>query len=114
MTGIRILEQFEFHHVLEETPGVSLVMFAGPACGSCRRFKQVLTDYLARHDDLTVFEVDAERDLALTHEFEVFHLPGLFLFVDGRFHGELQSDAHPERLRAAIAARLAQPAEEAP
>lgn len=114
MASIRILEQFEFHHVLEETPGLSLVILTTPACGSCRRFKEVLSDYLERYGDLNVFEVDAERDLAITREFEVFHLPALFLFVNGQYHGTVQCEAHPERLRAAIQALLAAPAEEAP
>lgn len=114
MAAIRTLEQFEFHHVLEQTPGLSLVMFTAAACGSCRRFKAVLSEYLERYGDLHVFEVDAERDMAITREFDVFHLPALFLFVDGRYHGAVQSEAHPERLRDALQARLAAPAEEAP
>lgn len=114
MAAIRTLEQFEFHHVLEQTPGLSLVMFTAPGCGSCRRFREALVEYHERYGGLHLFEVDAGRDLALTREFDVFHLPALFLFVDGRYHGAVQSEAHPERLRDALQARLAAPAEEAP
>lgn len=104
----------DFHHRLAATPGVSLVLFTAPACGACKRLKQVVRE---RHDlfaDVHLFEVDAERDMALTREFGVFHLPAMFLFRDGEYHCVLHSEAQAERLRAAIDAALAGPAEEAP
>ena len=64
--------------------------------------------------DLQVFEVDAGEDLALTREFEVFHLPAMFLFRDGEYHCELHSEAQPQRLRAEIDEALAGSAQEAP
>ncbi|WP_127475963.1 thioredoxin family protein [Sulfurivermis fontis] len=104
----------DFHHRLAETPGVSLVLFTGPACGACKRLKQVLREQRALFADVHLFEVDAGRDMALTREFGVFHLPALFLFRDGEYHCALHSEAQPEHLRAAIDAALARPAEEAP
>jgi thioredoxin-like negative regulator of GroEL len=104
----------DFHHRLAATPGISLVLFTGPACGACKRLKQVL---LERHDmfaDIHLFEVDAGCDMALTREFGVFHLPAMFLFRNGDYHCELHSEANAGRLRAVIDAALARPAEEAP
>ena len=104
----------DLHHRLAATQGISLVLFTGPACGACKRLKQVLHE---RHDmftDVNLFEVDAERDMALTREFGVFHLPAMFLFRDGDYHCELHSEAAAERLRVAIDAALVRPAEEAP
>lgn len=109
---IRRLDQFEFHHVLEATPGTSLVLFTAPACGACRRLKQILGD--GALPEVTLFEVDAERDLALMREFDVFHLPALFLYRDGEFHCELKSEAHPRHIAEAIDAALAAPPQEAP
>ncbi len=108
------LEQFEFHHVLGAAPGNSLVIFTGPACGACTRLKAVLTAERQLFADLHLFEVDAQRDMALTREFGVFHLPAMFLYRDGEFHCELHSEAVAGRLRAAIDAALAAPAQEAP
>lgn len=104
----------DFHHRLAVTPGVSLVLFTGPACGACKRLKQVLAEQRELFADVHLFEVDAERDMALTREFGVFHLPAMFLFRDGDYHCELHSEAQAGRLRAAIDAALAGPAEEAP
>ena len=109
-----VLDQFRFHHVLAETPGVALVIFTSTGCASCRYWKQMLSAYREQHPELTLFEVDAGRDLALTREFHVFHLPALFLFRNGQFHAPLQCEAQPERLRTAILDALAQPAQEAP
>jgi thiol-disulfide isomerase/thioredoxin len=107
------LDQFRYHHALEETPGRSLVFFTGPHCGACKVLRRVLAG-LAADMDLSVFEVDAERDLALAREFAVFHLPSMFLYVDGEYHCELQAEARGPAIAAAIEAAMARPAEEAP
>jgi len=111
--GIVRLDQFRFHHVLEETPGLALVFFTGPYCGACKVLRRVLADYLTTRP-VAVYEVDAERDLALAREFGVFHLPSMFLYQDGLFHCELHSEPRAPALDAAIAAARARPAEEAP
>ena len=108
------LSQFSFHPTLADTHGIVLVIFTGPACGACRRLKAVLEGSGELFADMQLFEVDAGDDLALTREFDVFHLPAMFLFRDGTYHCELHGEAQPERLRAAIDAALAAPAEEAP
>jgi len=111
---IRSLSQFDFHHVLAEIPGVSLVMFGSADCGSCRHLKAVFDRLAAQSQEVKLFEVDAQRDTALVREFEVFHLPALFLFRDGHYHCQLHSPADPAALRRHIATALAAPAEEAP
>lgn len=108
------LDQFEFHHRLAESTGTSLVIFTGPHCGACKRLKSVLQEAGNLFADVQLFEVDAQRDMALTREFGVFHLPAMFLFRDGEFHCELHSEALAPQLRAAIDQALALPAEEAP
>lgn len=108
------LDQFTFHHTLAATPGRALVIFTGPACGACRRLKTLLGSHAAEFADLQLFEVDAGEDLALTREFDIFHLPAMFLYRDGHFHCELQSEAQPQRLRRAIDNALAAPPQEQP
>lgn len=107
------LDQFSFHLRLAETAGAALVFFSAPGCASCRHWKTLLEDFAVR-DAVPVFEVDAGLDQALTREFEVFHLPALFLYVDGEYHRQVQAEASLPRLRAAIDEALALPAEEAP
>lgn len=108
------LNQFDFHHTLAETPGVSLVMFGSPDCGGCRHLKQVFETLALQDPNLHLYSVDAQCDTALVREFEVFHLPSMFLFRDGRYHCPLHSPAQVDALRRHIALALAEPAQEAP
>ena len=114
MTQIQCLDQFNFHHVLEETRGLALVFFTGPYCGACHALRRGLAAYLEASEDVQVFEVDAECDPGLAREFEVFHLPSLFLYVEGRYHCELRSEPRVTEIGQAVAAALQQPAREAP
>jgi len=108
------LDEFGFHHALAGTRGIALVIFTSTGCSSCRAWKRLLTAYCTQDPALALFEVDAGHAQALAREFNVFHLPALFLYRDGHFHTTLHSEAHPEKLRAAIEAALAMPAQEAP
>ncbi len=112
--SLATLDQFDFHQRLSELAGTALVMFSSPDCGGCRHLRQVLSEVRRRQPGWRVFEVDAQRDLALTHEFEVFHLPTVFLFSDGQFHCELQAEARPARIVEATWRALDAPAQEAP
>lgn len=114
MNRLHSLDQFQFHHRLAELPGASLVVFTGPACGACRQLKRVLEGEPQLFADLHLFEVDAQREMALTREFGVFHLPAMFLYRDGEFHCELHSEAAAPKLRRAIDAALAAAPQEAP
>jgi thioredoxin 1 len=108
------LDEFGFHHTLAGTRGLALVMFTGAGCNSCRAWKRLLAAYRTQHPGFALFEVDAGHAQALAREFNVFHLPALFLYRDGHFHCALQAEAHPDKLRAAIEAALVAPTQEAP
>lgn len=108
------LDQFTFHHTLAEAPGTSLVFFTRAGCGSCKRWRQVIAAYLPSDPALRVFEVDAEREAALTREFDLFHLPALFLYRNGHFHAPIECEASVARLTAAISAALAAAPRESP
>jgi len=111
---MRRLDQFGFHATLAEISGPALVFFSAASCASCRHWKQLLKTYSAEPGASPVFEVDAGEDQALAREFELFHLPALFLFVDGEYHRPIDCAASLPVLRAAIAEALALPAMEAP
>lgn len=111
---ITVLDQFNFHHLLAETSGLAIVIFSGPACGSCRAWKQLLTEYQRQHPALLLFEVDVERDHGLAAEFSVFHLPALFLYRDGQYHAELRCEATISALSETLEAQLRQPPHELP
>jgi len=107
------LDEFDFHPRLAASPGVAVILFSGPHCGACKRLEKHLPTWLgsrAAH----LYKIDAQRSAALARAYEVFHLPSLFVFVDGRYHAPLQAEAAPGPMRAALENLLAQPAHEEP
>ncbi len=114
MPNFEQLNAHDFHHVLEEQRGVSLVFFTHALCASCRAWKKLLQTYIQERPDIRVFEVNAETEMALTNEFEVFHLPSLFVYSDGSYHAPLQCQASIEALDNAIASLLHNPATDMP
>lgn len=113
MSALTPLTEFDYHQRLAEVPGVALVLFSSPECGSCRAVERRLPE--AAGDRVTaLFKVDVREATALARAFDVFHLPTLFLYRDGRFHAVLQSEVTAQALQRAIAAALAAPAQEEP
>ncbi|NNG12187.1 MAG: thioredoxin family protein [Halobacteria archaeon] len=114
MAEMTSLDQFDFHDRLEETRGPVVVLFTAPGCSSCRHWKRFLLDYAHKHTGLTLYQVNVQQDMALAHEFGVFHLPAVYLYLDGRFHCELQSEARRERFDMTLNQALLAPPQEAP
>ena len=114
MPALSSLNQFDFHHTLEERKGQSIVFFSSSSCASCSFWKQLLGNYKVRRPDIEVYEVDAKQDQALAEEFSLFHLPALFLYADGAFRSELQCEANLDKLDAAVALALQNPPQELP
>lgn len=108
------LNQFDLHHRLATTSGIAVVMFTSADCGNCRYFYSILQQLADIRPDWHLFTVDAQADMALTREFEIFHLPALFLYHAGHYHCALQAAASTTSILAAVDAALAAPAEEAP
>ena len=114
MKNITYLTDLNFHHVLAETSDAVLVFFTAPNCGACRNLKLALSRYLHEYPALPVFEVDAVHNGGLVNALDVFHLPAMFLYVDGHYHCELHCEPLPARIHAALQTALAQPAEDEP
>ncbi|WP_137936371.1 thioredoxin family protein [Chitinivorax sp. B] len=102
-----------FHQTLHQLTGIALVLFGQPGCGTCRHVEQqlpVVADKLVQH----LLKVDVQRDPAIGREFNLFHLPALFIYRDGHFHAELQCEMTRSALAHTLMARLTEPAQEAP
>jgi len=108
------MSQFDLHHRISEAPAPTLVFFTSPACGACHHLKQVLREVQTRHPDWRIYEIDAVQEGGLVREFEVFHLPALFLFSDGNYHCTLDCEARTDAIERAVEAALRLPPEEAP
>lgn len=113
MPTIASLDDFNFYPVLAETRGAALVFFTAPQCGACRSLRQAL-DELLETCTLPVFEVDAVHNGGLVNALAVFHLPTLFVYLNGHFHRELQCEPLPARIHRALEQALQLPAQEEP
>lgn len=111
--GFLELTEFDFHPRLAASAGVAVVMFSGPDCGACKRLEKLLPNWLGGKAD-HLYKVDAQRSTALARSYEVFHLPSLFVFVNGHYHAPLQAEAAPTPMNAALEKVLAEPAHEEP
>lgn len=114
MTHARLLplDEASYHPRLAATPGVALVLFTSPTCGTCRVVERRLPE--AAPARAALFKVDVQRATALARAFEVFHLPGLFLYRDGHFHARLDCEVSAPALAAALDRALASPPQEEP
>lgn len=109
---LQALDEFDYHRRLNAVDGLALVLFSSAGCATCRQVERLLPD--AAPAGVRLFKVDAQKSLALTRAFDLFHLPGLFLYRHGRYHARLDCQVTPATLRAAMRAALAAPAEEEP
>jgi hypothetical protein len=109
-----VLDQFDYHHKLEASDGLAITLFTKPSCASCQAWRRLLMQYKTFHPAVKIYQVDAEQDAALAQELEIFHLPALYLYINGKFHCQLQSEARISRFEAAMQDAILQPAQEAP
>lgn len=107
------LGEGDFHARLAQTPGVAAVLFSAPHCGACRAWKRLLPESLAGVAE-SLFEVDVGEATGVARHFDIFHLPAIHLYRDGRFHAELQCAAQPATIRETALRLLDAPAQEEP
>jgi thioredoxin-like negative regulator of GroEL len=102
-----------FHRTLEASRGRLLLALGREGCGACRAARARIPDLAVGAVDRLAY-LDAESCAGLVREFEVFHLPAMFLFRDGRFHAPLAAPLTAPQFAAAVEAAFAAPPEEAP
>ena len=107
------LNESDFYPRLAASGGVAVVMFSGPDCGACKHLEKQLPGWLSGHAN-HFFKVDAQRSTALARAYEVFHLPGLFVFVNGHYHGPLHAPSAPTPMIDALMKLISEPAHEEP
>ena len=108
------LDQYDYHRILDDTSGISLVLFLKHGCSSCNAWLDLLIEYQTLHPAINLFSADVGQDPGLAQELELFHLPSIMMYTNGDFHCELQSVARLPDLEAAIQKALSLPSAESP
>jgi hypothetical protein len=106
------LTDFDLDHRLLELTGVSLVIFTGEGCSSCRWAKQALPGLDLPVDRLCW--VDAGDNGGAVQRYQVFHLPALFVVRDGEFYGALHARLTLPELSAGVSRALSLQSDELP
>ena len=106
------LVESTYHPSLAQTSGLALVVFSSRSCGTCRVVEEQLP--ISAPAGTSLFKVDVQVASALASAYEVFHLPTLLLYVEGRYHARLVCAVTPAALRSAIDQALLKSAEEEP
>ncbi|MES2641168.1 MAG: thioredoxin family protein [Myxococcota bacterium] len=99
------LHGLDLDRVLHVAKGPVLLVVTRPGCGACRGVKAALAA-LAPIEGLAIYEVDATGAPALVEELAIFHLPALWLMVDGEPVVEVPATTVPARLDSALRAAL--------
>lgn len=111
---LQTLNDADFYSVIQATSSASIVFFTSEGCNSCRYWKALLGQLATKRPTLHIFEVDAQQSMGLTQEYEVFHLPALFVFVNGQYHAPLQCEARLDTIDRTLDTILSAPAQDAP
>lgn len=113
MLFFKPLTESGFHHELAATRGPVLVMFGAPGCGACRNAEKLLPEAVAGLVR-ALYKVDVQQSMGLARAYEVFHLPALFLFVDGRYQAQIDSEVTVVKMEYALERALAAPPQDEP
>ena len=113
MLYFKPLAEFDFHRELAASTGPVLVMFSAPGCGSCRKVEKLLPGAVAGLVS-ALYKVDVQQSMGLARAYEVFHLPALFMFVDGRYHAPIESEVTAVKMQQALEQALAAPPQDEP
>lgn len=111
---LQTLNDADFYSAIQATSGTSIVFFTSEGCNSCRYWKELLGQLVTKRPTLRVYEVDAQQSMGLTQEYEVFHLPALFVFVNGQYHAPLQCEARLDIIDKTLDKLLTSPAQDEP
>ncbi|MEB0039974.1 MULTISPECIES: thioredoxin family protein [unclassified Pseudomonas] len=106
------LTDFDIDHRLLELPGVSLLIFTGAGCASCRWARRELPAFELPVDRLCW--IDAGDNGGAVQRYQVSGLPAMFVVRDGEFYGALHSRLTVTELSAGIKQALSLNSDELP
>lgn len=109
----QLLNEFDFHHIIPKHHGITLVLFGKPDCSSCAAWYNALPRLLPSQVSHLIY-IDIETSMALAHEFNLFHLPSIAIYVDGSFHGWLHSELNRQAINTSLTDLITAPAQDEP
>lgn len=63
---------------------MSIIYFTGSACGACEAIKEKIENILSEYPKIVCREVNGEKHIDLAAEYDIFSLPIMLLFIEGK------------------------------
>jgi len=98
-----VANEEELQALLHETPAL-LLYFSSPGCGVCEVLKPRVSALLAeKFPRIVAAEVDCTKAAALCAQHQIFSVPALLLFLEGRESLRLVRNFHLNEVRDLLA-----------
>jgi thioredoxin 2 len=81
---LRTLTTENFESSIRLNPQPMLVDFWAKWCMPCRMLAPVLEKFAGAHNEIAVVKVDTDAEPGLASQFQIFSVPTLIMFVQGR------------------------------
>ena len=91
-----------FYLRLAAQGGWSVVVFGSPGCGACRRLKSLLPALGEALPGLHLHYAEAEQNMGVLADLEVFHLPAIQLYAGAEPHAAISAELNVNALADAI------------
>lgn len=61
-----------------------LLYFSGSNCGVCKIIKPQIVELIKKYPNIYLFEIETEKHADISAQYDIFTLPSLILFIDGK------------------------------
>ncbi len=69
---------------LIKSNNIVLLYFCSSSCCVCRSINPKITELLKKYPNIKIVEIEAEKDLEISAQYNVFTVPSIIMYIDGK------------------------------
>jgi len=93
--------------ILKRAPSLALVDFWATWCAPCKAIMPVIEELSEKYEGKVTFvKLNVEENPRIPSRYQVFSIPNLILFKDGKVFGQLVGSAKPREIESLIQSGL--------